>query len=852
MVKSNNFSDLDDDINDDITVQYEYHNPFYLSIEKSKLMFIKTKILADKFDKICLLCLSDDIEINESNKNRIKLFFQKDTSFEELIGQKNLITLVQGPFTMINIGSIRSGLLEVESKMLQYFNHNNYELKNTELVYLMLDTYEKYVNQFLTINTKKNYFDQYIQQKIFSNYYDLNNKFMNNNLLKLLNNSSEFKYWEDEANCNLSMNNRFIKRIFNIKINDLINNKDELQLVLNKLTNEINADIYPQELTHNDIEPEKGSRTISSYIADNPIGDDKTSYYEITKISDLQIKFEYIEELLIGLSLTEKEKYYLICNLLISKNYCHYILTSPTILSKNKNIFNKYAAIFRYLIGYAWTCFYKEEYINKTKTRQNDRYVFTLEAAHLLPVFPVPTHSYYLNPYVTLFVSDINVGIGGNICGVEQLQGYQQGIVDINEFKRRLNIFISGKADFDILENVDWTNMVITGGVMAAILPTRNSLMALFKSNNLQMPIDDNCLNNFFSEYYNNSDIDMACNHDNIIDFVTHVKNVKNIICKNLNKLGIMDDNDTKIISKKSLAIYICGNILRKKCMNGEIPFSYDYIIKNKNNHTVKFYFYELYLKEKKNSNDNNYKILGDKINDDIFFEFINYCKLKNVILLINENEITEEVDMDDINMLLYLREMNKQIFIKFRETLKYKIVSKHLKHPFEIFRIADKDFFSCVARFHLPCVRSYYNGTTCYLLPTSITAYHTLINIDFKYFVAKNTPINIINKYRMRGYGTILNKNEIKEYIEFLKKEYSISDVKSILGTLKVSHNLFKPKNTMNNNITDNILLLLDHENMYNSNIPKTFLYERTIKNNGIIQPVKRWLIDAIYDLSN
>lgn len=834
MVKSDIFSDLDECSADDIIVQYEYHNPFYLSTEKSKLRFIKTKLLADKFDKIYLLCLSDDIEMNELNKNRIKLFFQEDTQLEELIGQKNLITLVQGPFNMINIKNIRSGLLEVESTILQYFNHNNYDLRNTELVYLMLDTYEKYVNQCLTINTKKDYFDQYIQQKIFANYYNLNNKFMDNNLLTLLNNSSEFKYWEDENNCNLSMNNIFSKRIFNIKIDEAINSKDELQIILNKITNEIETSIYPQELTHDN------DKTLN------------TTYYEITKINNLQIKFEYIEELLIGSSLTEKEKYYLICNLLISKNYCHYILTSQTILGKNKNIFNKYAAIFRYLIGYAWICLYKEEYINKTKTRQNDRYVFTLEAAHLLPVFPVPNHSYYLNPYVTLFVSDINVGINGNICGVEQLQGYQQGIVDINEFKRRLNIFISGKADINILENVDWTNMVITGGVMAAILPTRNPLMVLFKSNNLQMPIDDNCLNNFFLEYYNNSDIDMACNHDDIIDFVMHVKHVKTIICKNLNKIGIMDDNDTRIMPKKSLAIYICGNILRKKCLNGEIPFSYDYIIKNKNNHTVKFYFYELYLKEKKNSNDNNYKILGDKINDNIFFELINYCKLKNVILLINENEITEEVDIDNINMIFYLREMNKQIFIKFRETLKYKIVSKHLKHTFEIFRIIDKDFFSCVARFHLPCVRSYYDGTTCYLLPTSITAYQTLMNIDFKYFVAKNTPINIINKYRTRGYGTILNKKEIKEYIEFFKKEYSVNDVQNIIGSLKITHTLFKPKNTNNNNITDNILQLIDHENMYHPNIPRTFLYERTIKKDGIIQPLKRWLIDAIYDLSN
>ena len=39
--------------------------------------------------------------------------------------------------------------------------------------------------------------------------------------------------------------------------------------------------------------------------------------------------------------------------------------------------------------------------------------------------------------------------------------------------------------------------------------------------------------------------------------------------------------------------------------------------------------------------------------------------------------------------------------------------------------------------------------------------------NIDYKYFAGTNNPIEIILKYLQRGYGTILNSNEIKLIIE-------------------------------------------------------------------------------------
>ena len=89
-------------------------------------------------------------------------------------------------------------------------------------------------------------------------------------------------------------------------------------------------------------------------------------------------------------------------------------------------------------------------------------------------------------------------------------------------------------------------------------------------------------------------------------------------------------------------------------------------------------------------------------------------------------------------------------------------------------------------------------------MLPSAITAYQTLTNIDFKYFVGSHDPISIINKYRKRGFGTIMNQMEIKQFLSYVmavgncKRAYSIKDIneiKNIMGNIDVNHDFFKPR---------------------------------------------------------
>lgn len=905
--------ELDPFIANEEILQYETTNPFFISMNGSSIKYTKTKFLADEYKNVYILCLDDDFEDTPQNRNKVKLFYQSDSEIEELRGQSKLVTLVQGPFALVQIQNIRAGIIPIGKDILEYFNHE-YSLNSKELVYLMLETKEQSVKSWLKMYESEPNLDSFIHQKIFTSYYKLEGTMLENNLIDQLSKVGDFGYWRNEKNCLLSINSAFKNRKFNLTLCSKWNLPTaEIEKELKKLLCNFQENIstiksnttYPTEIT-NPMEKsedklekseDKLEKSDNNILKFKPYVDgsnrDNNSYYPITKTEELDFDVSIVEELLTSHSLNEKEKYYLLCNLISSKNYCHYVLGNKEILEKNKSIFNKYLPVFRYLIGYAWISLYMEESIRKTKITEADRFVFDLETAFHLPIFPHCIESPKLNPYFCQTVSDHLANMQYNINGVKQSAEYQNGIVDLAEFKQRLNIFISGKSDSNILEGIDWSNMVITGGTMAAIIPKSNPLMALFKKN--PGPIKENELDRFFQEYYSDSDIDIACNHSNILDFIEHVIQIKKVIHSNLDQS--IKESEIIITPVKSLATYVNSTILKNKCDSGEIPFKYDYIIANKNKRSVKFYFYELYLEQKRLSNQNNKKILGDKIDETEFYSIVEYCEFDKMVLIINDVSFESDAienrkpeTNSGLDTVYYIKDDklsstsnsesadNKNVFIKFSETLKYKIHSKHMKHPFEVFRINSQEFFSCIGRFHLPCVRSYYNGTTCLMLPSAITAYHTLTNIEFKYFAGSRDPISIIDKYRKRGYGTVLNKTEINQYLSYImaignyREAYGVKnskDIKSIIGSLDINHQFFKPRQyfpddyAVNKNITlDYTAVKIDYVNdkkdlikRYKDNYPNfssELIEKTTIKETGEISSYQKWMLDASYDMLN
>lgn len=59
------------------------------------------------------------------------------------------------------------------------------------------------------------------------------------------------------------------------------------------------------------------------------------------------------------------------------------------------------------------------------------------------------------------------------------------------------------------------------------------------------------------------------------------------------------------------------------------------------------------------------------------------------------------------------------------------------------------------IARFHLSCVRAYWNGSDLIMLPSFYIAAHTLINFDgIRWASSSSSPIDVVRKYLSRGFG--------------------------------------------------------------------------------------------------
>lgn len=793
---------LDETLVDPAIVPYQT-NPFYLPLTGSTLKFSKTYDIAKKYDRLLILCLNE----MTYQQNEIKKIFNRDTSIEDLVECSGLLTVVQCPVSIINCGNVREGLLEVNSKALSIFSELS--LNDTELVYLMVDSLKDDVLSWIKLYATHDYFGKYLHQKRFYMFNKLSDPQIHRELINLIMNISENSFWDNLQNCGLSDNKSFYKRKFNSSGNCLLVN-----------TTSTYAD------------------TLENLPMNNKIY--RKGFFPITKCEQLNYHSKSMTEIMCDIKMSKKETYYLFCNLLLHKDYCHLVLQNASLLEASKELFTQFAPIFRYVMSYAWLTLLKEENATKTKITLSDRFVFDINTASNLPSYyfnPTETH---LNPYTTLCLSKSVMNCQQGIMGVKNIENYTMGIVKLNEFKMRFNTFTTGRADMNIFDGIDWSHMMVTGGVMAATLPLANPLM---------FHPQFTCINNFYDEYYSTSDVDVACKFDTMMEYVDHVVTIRDTIKMNL--LRIHSNVEMNVIPDKSLAIFINQTLLKEKCARNEAPFKFEYIMDNLKKQDVKYYFYKMYLQQKVQSDEN----LGEKIYDDIHFNIIKMVDINHVTLIINDVFYKcPESGKVTVSFKIY---ENDTCYIRFTENLKFKIISKQMKHNVEVFMV--NDFIKAVSRFHLPCVRSYYDGNTVMMTASAVSAYMTLTNVDVKYFVGKHYPVEIINKYRIRGYGFILNNVEIHQMMEYvnnnqeIKKMYGLGPadpIHQIRGVLNLNHALFKPISF----ITPPAYIHSMKE-IYSKKYPACWseLFTTSIIDGcGDVVPFQKWILDAGYPLLN
>ena len=468
---------------------------------------------------------------------------------------------------------------------------------------------------------------------ILNKYFKINFKIqkVNDHIDYIISNLDESLYWTHKHNCLINMSNSFKKRRLIKNTNILKDEINYLENISNKYFNNFNV-VYKKGI----------------------------DLYKIAKKTDFT--HDDINQLFD--SLNEKQRFLLFCNLMISKKYCHFVVNNKYILEKMKPEINKFAPLFRYLLGYAWVRFYSEECIKKSFMKTTDDFIFDIHTASLLPVFPFNYIKPKDNPYMPIMVHDYDLNPSKNVGGIYDYclsdiknNGMDtfivnSGICNLEEFKLRLNIFCTGNPLNNLFHDINFKecNAVITGSVMSACLQKHHPLMTRFKDQD--SPTEK--INNYFNEYYAKSDVDiMFLRKNNIYEFIDNVNKFYNQvvvnICQQNNNVNI---EQIKLLPHKTVCVFITEDFIMKN-INIDVDDKLKYVKENLDDLTImdslfKQYYdktsiekYNKLIQEKSQTEIDNLKNIYPDIFDKNVSEIKYYVKkqiMNNKFLVLNLN----------------------------------------------------------------------------------------------------------------------------------------------------------------------------------------------------------------------
>lgn len=899
--ESDNGSDsitISNDVNkhlDSVKIKNPFFNreEIFINEKFQKIIDCEPKEIFTTFNSIYIICQKNNGTIDDS-------FYQQLISVKQLDKIVKNLTIIEANFKMIYNNVHKSSCVLVNKSYLKLFdskiNFNENELV-IPLINLSEDHARLYQKQYEGIFT----FKDYMVSKVINDFYKNNDSAVVTSFnANIINSIEESNYWTKKFTTSLNITNRFINRGFNLSLNQRIKDNN-LKTILEEVNN------IPREGDNyfGFLYKKKKYVDISSII--------KKNGYTLYKVDNakLDVKCDDIDFILSKTN-SNYELYKLTINLLVSKDYCHLILNNKEVLSNlisgnyyDKrfdliNIFKKYILAFKYAIGYSWLAFYTEESIKKSRISDNDRFVFSINTASILPNFPILYENLHHNPYLPILISKEIIDIENNCVGIKNYKG-NYGVNTLFEFKKNLNIFLTSCESKDILKGVNWRNIAFSGSLIPACVTRFNPLEKMFTDKD-----------RYFKEYYASSDVDVMCNEQDTFKFVDTVYNFFDCIKSNileLNKVEDIVENKVIITPIKSVAIIINEHFIRNNIVKEQTKFTYDYVFTHLDDPEIIQMFYKFYIDWKLIENQ---KFFNDpKWTDKKYNTVFDITTLDSVVVIFARTKNDWEKYWDDIkkqkksdiesNAEEELEEIEKEHFncedidndeisketdannILFRchENLKFKISSKYINHDFELFKTRyDGSFFSTVSQFHLPCVRGFFNGKDVKLLPSCISAAMTLINIDYKYFAGSKDPIEIINKYRMRGYTTILNDSEKIRLVSYSNKvekwdklygsisKSNTNSINSIFGPKGLGYTLFKPRKInkelyemikpVNMEYTSNDELAtykLNNETFNTGDYQKTTTAFKvmdgltTINSFGYVKKLKKWYFDYIYE---
>lgn len=886
-------------------------NPFFTGIDGGSVLSLAPKELHQNYKHLYAMCLKNETIVDEACTKSIMNIFMRAVDKQLFVDTCSKFVLVKAPMSLLRNYMFKKRANLVEGVFLdEHFKKTDgskYELD--EIIIPLFELNETKTSQYIKMyggDTSLTQLGTLLSLAGFYNRY--NNHAIDSHIMDAISSIDSSAYWKNPKNCNFNMDDMFNQRSLSYNghrldqiryatisgaktLNNLLTNLDG-----KKRTIKIKDDDYLEGI-NDDVGKKHKMKSEHMNIYQVLRESDRRTFFAtvdegqfpFTK-EDIADRFDKITD--------ERYRFKLLNTLLVSKDLCHFVINNKRVLQRNADLFERYKPLYAYLFGYAWVTFYLEESIFTTRSTKKHRFAYDLDTARELPMFPFSMENVHNNPYVALLLNRDLIDPATNCMSINALEDYKRyyGLCTREEALKRFNSFVSGKNGVNIFKDLDPKIFSFSGSIMPACLQRRSPLMDLCTSEDMNF---DDIYGTYFTHYYGEADIDVMCSTATMAEFLSHGSTFMETVVRNLG----CKREDVKVVPNKKMAVVISKHFF-KECiddLNGELGTTYttDQLIKifenslssdNEEINTLPAeilnYFYVDYVQEK-NTSIKKWRTL-QKINNvefdlELVSSYNSITAMKDMAVKMVSYDISEsDMNRRDSEIPYFIndfrdpddhvpKEKNFLVF-KFSESIKYKIESSKLKRTVEIFKIDVTDPFNTVARFHKPCVRAYLQGDTFYMLPSFITAMMTMINIDYKYFAGSRDPIEIINKYGMRGYSVILNANEKKGVAMYNKNVdtcngmFKVTSESQCFGPKSLNDKVYKPgvyklglpadiyKNSNHQYIKSmgELKAFYQKNHMLDKRMPIDMLEFTAIGKTGNVSPVQMWVADAYYDQMN
>lgn len=879
-------------------------NPFFVGMDGGSVLTLEPRELRC-YKEIYVMCLKNDIMM-DSETMKIFLRIEEKEKLKEICDK---FVLIRTDSKILRNYMIKKKANIIEREILDvYFPHRTHDKKIgiDEIVVPMIELNESMTKLYLNMHGCDKTFKQMDNMLSLASLYNKTlTRPIDVSMINTITSMDTMSHWKNPANCNFNMDDIFNARSLSYNghhlhtiryatmngaktLNELLTQLDD-----NKKRNTITL-VEREDYHYDDQMTTKSEYMNISHVLRN--SKNRTFYatvdegqYEYTK-SQIADVFDKITN--------DDYRFRLLTELLISKEYCHMVMYNKRVNQRNADLYEKYRPLLAYPFGYGCNTMYLEEAVFSTKSKKTNRFAVEIDDAYELPQWPFSMENIHNNPYVTLLLNRDLIDPKTNCMSIDSLENYKKhyGVCTKEEAFKRFNCFTSQKNGINIFKDLDPKIFSFSGSIMTACLQRHSALFDMCTDESMEY---DDKNTTYYSHYYGDSDIDVMCGTKTTADFFLQVTTFLNTLCKNVN----CKRQDIKLIPNKKMAVVVSEHFFKicvddlnnetgEKYTTSSLKIIFDDCLRAENEnintlpqHIIK-YFHLDYVQEKNNRNKkwNQFQKQNEgKIDNDLINAFnVTTSESEMSIKMINYDATEDSLQKKDSEIYYFVndfmddnhkvpKEKNYLVF-KFGESIKFKLETDKIKRSVEIFMTNPIDPFNTVGRFHMPCVRAYYQGDKIYMLPSFITAMMTGINIDYKYFAGSRNPVSIINKYLMRGYSVILNTKEKKSVYLYNKNIdeanglFKIEEGDNFFGPKELNNKIFKPfvskglsPDIYNKSKHSYIKTVSDLKKHYSKHLkidmnagPIDILNYTSISKEGNIAPYQQWVVDAFYEYMN